>query len=204
MRTEARKKTVMLKRLHFIPASLLLFGALALPSAMAGGQEARTRQDKPGKPAAQLIICEREYINFAFGRVRRGIYVDREGGVYSYAYKRGDPMWPLSKDGTFTEEELLEKYSHDKKLVAKVKRREVNAKRKLILKASAGPYTEKIRQGADQGTYSSTCYLYDAATARYREIRLRTTGDVRYENLSEEAKTLSAWLDSLPPKSVGR
>ncbi len=113
-------------------------------------------------------------------------------------------MWPLSKDGTYTEEELLEKYSHDKNLIATVKQREVNTKRKLILKASEGAYSERIRRGADQGTYASTCYLYDAATVKYREVTLRTTGDQRYENLSEEAKTLLAWLDSLAAKQVKR
>jgi hypothetical protein len=55
----------------------------------------------------------------------------------------------------------------------------------------------KNSKGADRGTYASICYLYDAATNKYREIVLKKTGDENYENLSEEAKTLSAWLDSL-------
>ncbi len=181
-----------------------MFSAVAMLSISVSGQGSGKAQNKSERHSAQQFICEREYINFAFGRVRRGIYVDREGNVYSYAYKRGDPMWPLSKDGTYTEEELLEKYSHDKNLIATVKQREVNTKRKLILKASEGAYSERIRRGADQGTYASTCYLYDAATVKYREVTLRTTGDQRYENLSEEAKTLLAWLDSLAAKQVKR
>jgi hypothetical protein len=60
---------------------------------MSGGQEAGTRKVKTGSPAAQRIICESEYINFAFAREHRGIYVDREGKVYSYAYQRGDRQW---------------------------------------------------------------------------------------------------------------
>ncbi len=150
--------------------------------------------------ASQQIICEKRYINFAFGRVHRGIYIDREGNIYSYAYQRGDKAWRQSSDYTYTEEELLEKYDHEKKLIATVKQKEVNAKRELILKASTGAYSERIRRGADQGTYASTCYLYDAATGKYRGITLRKSGDENYENLSEEAKTLSAWLDTLAPK----
>jgi hypothetical protein len=184
-------------RLRFIAAALFIFSALAMLSVRASGQGRAEAQGKAELPGAQQIVCEKEYVNFAFGRVRRGIYVDREGKVYSYAYKRGEAMWRQSEDNIYTEEELLEKYSHGKQLVARVKQRELNAKRKLILKASTGLYSDKIRRGADQGTYTSVCYLYDVATGKYRGVTLQTTGDQRYENLSEAAKTLSTWLDSL-------
>jgi hypothetical protein len=178
-------------------AAFLLSSVAALNTLGVSGRTRGVGKRISGAPSRQLFICEREYINFAFGRVRRGIYVDGAGGVYSYAYRRADKAWLPSKDGTYTEAELLEKYDHDRKLIATLKPKEIAAKRRLILKASRGTYSERIIRGADQGTYKSACYLYDAATARYRELTLRVTGDARYENLSEEAKTLSAWLDSL-------
>ena len=201
MSIDTLKKAAVMKRRRFIMVALLICGALWLRSGMTGGLEAAARRDKSGPAAAQQqIICEREYINFAFGRAHTGLYVDRKGNVYSYAYKRGDKAWRRSTDGTYTEAELLEKYDHNRKLITTLKRKEVDAKRGLILKASRGTYSERIRRGADQGTYTSVCYLFDAATRRYRELTLRVTGDTRYENLSEEAKTLSAWLDSLAAK----
>jgi hypothetical protein len=180
--------------------ALLMFSAVAMLSISVSGKGSAKAQDKSERSGEQQIICERTYINFAFGRVHRGIYVDREGNVYSYAYQRRDQPWRSGKDGTYTEEELLEKYDHDKKLIANVNLKEVAAKRELTLKASTGAYSKRIRRGADQGTYTSTCYLHDAATAKYRGITLKKSGDENYENLSEEAKTLSAWLDSLAPK----
>ena len=180
--------------------ALLIFSSLAMLSISVSGQNNGKAQDKPKRSGARQIICERTYINFAFGRVHRGLYVDREGNVYSYAYQRRDQPWRSGKDGTYTAEELLEKYNHNKKLIAKVNLKEIAAKRELILKASTGAYSERIRRGADQGTYASTCYLYDAATGKHKGITLKKSGDENYENLSEEAKTLSAWLDSLAPE----
>ncbi len=204
MRTGAAKNAGATQCLHSITFTLLMLGAMALPSLMASGQESTSQQGKSLLPAAQLIICEREYINFAFGRVHKGIYVDHEGNVYSYAYRRGDKAWQRSKDGTYTEAELMEKYDHGKQLIAKVYSCELEAKRKLIPKAGEGPYSERILRGADQGTYASACYLYDTPTGKYREVTLRTTGDQRYENLSAEAKILSAWLESLAAKPASR
>ena len=98
-----------------------------------------------------------------------------------------------------TEQELEAKYSHGRKLLRTVDAKELAAMIPLIAQAKKGPYSRHEPTGADRGGFGSTCYWYDAATRRYREVEIEEEGDFTYKNLSPAAAALARWLVSLTP-----
>jgi hypothetical protein len=151
----------------------------------------------PRQPTKQKFLFERSYTNFAWGYQHAGVYIDNQGYVYSYAYQIGEKPWSPQQADSFTELELEERYSHARKLVRTVDSKELLEKYKLIGQASKGQYSKRLQKGADQGAFVSSCYVYDEATGRYKEIELRVKGDWNYENLSPAARELADWLETL-------
>lgn len=148
--------------------------------------------EKLGK---QKFLFETSYTNFAWGYQHRGTYIDNQGNVYEFAYKPGDKHWQPQQPDSLTERELEEQYSHGRKLIRTIERKELLEKYRLIEKAAKGEFSKRVSRGADMGAYVSSCYLYDEHTGRYRRVELRVTGDWSYENLSPAAGELADWLE---------
>lgn len=179
---------------------LMMFICLLLSSCstdLPRNQNSRSSASSSSQAIKQKFLFEKRYVNFAWSYQYAGIYIDGNGGIYSYAYRQGDKPHISPSGNLYTEQELEDKYNHNKKRIGEIKLEILAEKFKLIESASKGGYSEPISRGADQGTNSVVCYTYDAATGRYREVTLITKGDMNYENLSESARVLTKWLESL-------
>jgi hypothetical protein len=152
-------------------------------------------------PAGQLILFQVEHVNFAWGLAWRGVYVDRSGNVFSYDHSH-EP-WSLTAQETFTEEELLGKYSFDRELVNTLDSTIVLEKALLIADASRGSLSELEYPCADAGGSRYTAFTYDNATGVYREVLLRAEGDLFRENESGSAKALFGWLEEVTEGEFG-
>jgi hypothetical protein len=157
----------------------------------------------PAAPAAaavaQKFVCERGYVNFAFGYQSTGIYVDGRGDVYHYQFEDGARPWEPKRPDALTEQELEDKYRHGRKLLRTVEAKDLAAMIPLIAAASKGPYSKHESTGADRGGFGITCYLYNPTTQRYRDVEIEEEGDFTYKNLSPAAHTLARWVASLDP-----
>jgi hypothetical protein len=182
---------IMLKRKNESPFVALFAFVLLFGAACAYGQK-----QKP-QVSEQRIYCEISYTNFAWGYQHRGLYVDPQGQLYSYQYKRGDKPWSPRSADSATEQELEEKYSHGRTLIRKIDLQELQEKYKLVEPASKGKMSKRLQRGADQGSSVTRCYLFEAAGERYKEVELKVAGDWSYENLAPSAKKLAMWLASL-------
>ncbi len=149
------------------------------------------------QPSERKWVCERSYTNFAWGYQHQGIYVDHQGNLYRYAYHTGDRPWSPQRTDAPTEQELAEKYGHGRELIKRIDQQELLRLSSLLEPASRGPYSRRVQRGADQGAIVSQCYVFDAATGRYKEIELQVAGDWRYGNLAPSAQELMRWLESL-------
>jgi hypothetical protein len=136
----------------------------------------------------QRFICERSYTNFAWGYAHTGIYVDRDGGVYRFSVRSA--TLPRTAGSARTEPEMRAKYGPDAVRVRTVPRAELLANFRLIAAAAKGEYSPRVAGGADRGATVSSCYLFDGADGRYREVVLDAQGDWQYRNLSSEARKL--------------
>ncbi len=184
-----------MKRLAFT----IMFVCLLLASCSTDLEH--NRNSKLSAPASRAIkpkiLFEIRYVNFAWGIQRSLIYIDHKGGIYKYVFTQGDNLFTESGRNIYTEQELEDKYNHNRKLIGSISPEILAEKVKLIEPASKGKYSESVSRGADQGATTIACYIYDEATKHYREVVLNTKGDVNYENLSNSAKDLVVWLESL-------
>jgi hypothetical protein len=154
----------------------------------------------PVEQIQQTIIGGEMYINWAWGYHHFARYIDREGGIDSVTYAEADSMWRLGSEGVYTQDEidsLLAKALPESRHVP-----DDTLWRMLsyVSSASAGPYSDTVNMGADQGVWKSFAFLYDSTTHTYRRIDLKATGDWRYENLSHSAHR----LDTLIATVMGR
>jgi hypothetical protein len=175
---------------------LLVFVALSLSLAACSETPFEARA-----PAGQLILFEVEHVNFAWGLAWRGIYVDRSGNVFSYDHSH-EP-WSLTAQETFTEDELLGKYSFNRELVATLDSTVVLERATLITHASLGSLSELEYPCADAGGTRYTAFTYDEATGLYREVLLRVEGDLYRENESRSARLLYQWLEEVTEGELG-
>ena len=170
-------------------ASSVAFGLL-LPS-----QHAPRTAGTAG-PIVQRFLCERSYMNHAYGYRHSGIFVDRDGSIYEFRVEHTIPPQPR-RTPDLTEAEMDDKYGTERRRIGTVPAVELRAMYQLIPAAARGRFSRTVSGGADRGGVVSSCYVFDTVTKRYREIELTVAGDWEYHNLAPEARTLATWLASL-------
>jgi hypothetical protein len=153
-----------------------------------------------GGEIAQRFVCERSYTNFAWGYQHRGIFIDRDGGLFRFSASTSTLPRP-ARSSDLGEAEMEAKYGPGPTLVRTVPREELLAMFRLIAPAAKGEHSKRAESGTrDFGSITSACYLFDPAAGRYREVELDVKGDWEYRNLAPEAQKLAAWLESLEPR----
>jgi hypothetical protein len=164
----------------------LLLGALVLPAC-----EETTGPGSDGAPA----LLEIEYINYAWTPTYFGYFVDATGDVYSYD-RQGTP-WPHGEAREITEEELAEKFSLRRVLLATRDSAEIVDVVANIGQLDESQVTVEKLQCADAGLLTYRAYKYNAGNRTYQPVLLRVEGDVARQNLSPAAQELIAYLRSL-------
>jgi hypothetical protein len=140
----------------------------------------------------QEYLFEFSHVNFAWGFQMSGMYVDKQGSVYTYNHSHS-PWKPLS-ERSLTGEDLKEKYAHKKELVSNIEKAVLNKMHKLISPADAGEIVKSQQKCFDSGSGMYTAYLFDSKTEQYKPVLLYQFGDRPQKNMSAEAKLLYEWL----------
>jgi len=158
--------------------------------------------DTPVDIINQKILFEVEHINYAWGWMHYGRYIDNSGKLYSYSYLNAnyEDRWKPQRNGIYTESELFEKFNHSKEFVKQISYNDLIQMANLIPAASKGKLSETVHVGADAGSLTYKGYLYDESKNEYIEVILRVSGDDFFENLSPEAKIIAEWLISATKK----
>ncbi len=163
-----------------------LLGVLALPAC--------NETTAPDGGGAQVLL-EIEYVNYAWIPTYFGFFVDAGGDVYSYN-REGTP-WAHGEDRVVTEEELTEKFSLKRTLVASRDSVEVALVKSRISQVNVSQVTNEKLQCADAGLLTYRAYKYNAANRTYEPVLLRVEGDAAQENVSPAAQELIAYVRSL-------
>jgi hypothetical protein len=110
---------------------------------------------RPAAGIAQRFLCERSYLNFAWGYQHFGIYVDRDGDVYRFRIGPGGyrkhPSGP-----TLTEKELDDKYGDKRTRVRTLSADEVRAMLALIPAAAKGQFSTKVSRSSGRARVTSS------------------------------------------------
>ncbi len=140
----------------------------------------------------QEYLFEFYHINFAWGFQMSGMYIDKQGNVYTYNHSHSP--WKPSRDNLLTVNDLQEKYAHKKEHVNSIEQSQLHNMYKLIERAGTGKISAPKRRCADFGAGSYSAYMYNKESMSYIPVLLYQFGDVAKKNLSEEAEILYEWL----------
>ncbi len=139
----------------------------------------------------QLYLFEVEYINFAWGFIQGGYYIDSLGDVSEYSHSQ--ELWQSPHPDSLTYEDL-----HDKFALRKPRNRidpdEIRKYLALAEKASTGTLSLPQNVCQDAGGTIYRVYLYDEESEIYTPVVLYVAGDWAQKNPAPEADTLFRWL----------
>jgi hypothetical protein len=145
----------------------------------------------PSQPEASPLF-EVEFVNFAWGRVWRGTWIDHDGHVYSFDLGRARESG--YGDSVMTAARLTRKYDHERTLVKTLPPGEAAGRYALVARAARGPFSAEREACADAGTARFSAWIYHAADGTYHRLLLHQRGDVAQANLSPAARELYHWL----------
>ncbi|MGE5411618.1 MAG: hypothetical protein ACM3MI_11725 [Clostridiales bacterium] len=154
-------------------------------------------------PPEQKYLFDVYYVNYAWGFTLRGIYIDKNGDMFSYQVS---PTDTVSRDSlrifhryglNIKERDLDIKFSFNKKFVKNIGPAIAVKKLGDLYNVPLNAYSDTLATGADMGAYLYSGYIYDVKSNTYREVELKVSGDVSYYNTSTNATRLVDWLSSL-------
>jgi hypothetical protein len=143
------------------------------------------------------IVFDCYHVNFAWGYILKGFYIDRDGRIYNYD-RKGDPWLPNSvRKGShsYPGPDLMSKF-RNRKSAGEIDPSLLKEKVALIEPASGGKiYREPMLH--DAGWFGCVAYLFDERNDIYTAVTLGAWGDFTERNSSQEAQSLLSWLTSL-------
>jgi hypothetical protein len=149
----------------------------------------------------QAVLFQAGHVNWAWGAVNRGVYIDAEGAVWELS--EAFPWWEevgALRDGrvptgSYPAAALNAFYEENRTSIVGVISREVLLEKfRLISAAAEGPYSEEMDTGRDMGLLMTGALMYDPTEAVYRKVVLGVWGDATIENKSVEGSALHEWL----------
>jgi len=144
------------------------------------------------EPVAQWVLGGEEYVNWAWGYVDMATYIDSLGQIDTVRYALADSIWTLGTNNVYTRAQIARLLRDALPLSRRVPNDTLQRISGLIRPASAGPYSDTISRGADQGEWISFEFLYDSTSDTYRKIELKVWGDWAYTNLAPQAGKLDS------------
>jgi hypothetical protein len=150
-------------------------------------------------------VFDCSYVNFAWGYILRGFYIDKNGNIFKY--KREKDPWGrrvISK-GQFVviRKTVLEDKYRNVQHVGKLDLELLKKKIKLIIPASKGKLLRKHR-AYDAGSKGCEAFLYDTNGKNILAVNLGTIGIADWEekNISKEAESLLKWLQDIEKEFI--
>jgi hypothetical protein len=150
----------------------------------------------------QHILFQYDYVNYAWGYIHEGFYIDDNGSIMTYKNPEG---WNFhSQDYNLTEAQLTENLAKCTKSDIKINNEELLKFSSYIHNIASSKVTALKSESADSGTSISICYNYSDENSTYKGYLIKMEGDFTRENLNFYSKKVSLWLkdinDSLSKK----
>jgi hypothetical protein len=143
----------------------------------------------------QHILFQYDYVNYAWGYVHEGFFIDDEGNVMVY---RNPDNWNFhGHDYNLTEQQLAENIARCSKSDIKIGKKELLKFSSYINNISSSKVTAPRYESADTGTSAFVCYRFSEEKNEYIGSLIKMEGDVTCENLNFYSKKVSLWLKDI-------
>jgi len=150
----------------------------------------------PEKGHMGRFYLETEYVNYAWGHVHRGVFIDGAGVVITYDLVKSGVGWQGNANELYTEAELWEKIHHNDTIKGSISVDTLSRLRRLAYASLSGSMSDTVGAGADMGKIVYSCYTLEGSQSLFRRTELRVQGDVEYHNTSASAVELANWMAS--------
>jgi hypothetical protein len=148
------------------------------------------------------ILFQYEYINYAWGYVHEGFYVDDAGNVLHY---NNPEKWNFhSQYYNLNEKQIDENLSKCTRSDIKIDIEDLSKFTSYIDNISSSRITAKKSEGADAGTAVYVCYTYNSQGGIYKGTLVKMEGDFTCENLNFYSKKVSMWLSEINNSISGK
>jgi hypothetical protein len=150
----------------------------------------------------QHILFQYDYINYAWGYVHEGFYVDAEGKILQY---KNPENWNFhSQDYNLNEKQLAENLSKCSLSEVKIDKVDLGKFSSYIKNIASSKVTAKKSAGADAGTSVYICYNFNEQSGIYVGTLIKMEGDYTCENLNFYSKKVSMWLSEINSTLSGK
>ncbi|MGD9764194.1 MAG: hypothetical protein AB7V27_10805 [Candidatus Binatia bacterium] len=168
--------------------------SMGLVVALIGACSAASKDERPLTTAdiAGTVVLETYSLNLTWGYELKGMYIDGDGGVWSYS-QRGTPWYPEKlKPGELSERDMLTKHRGATQ-IGTVDLQQLVEMARMIDSASRAPITRGHGNGEGIGSLD-VAYRFDREKRVYSEVILAGTGDQIASNPSASAAALRNYL----------
>ncbi len=143
----------------------------------------------------QHILFQYDYINYAWGYIHEGFYVDDEGKVLFYSNPEN---WNFhSQDYSISEKQIDDNLSKCTLSDTKIDKEDLAKFSSYIDNIASSKITAKKSVGADAGTSVCICYTYNSQGGIYNGTLIKMEGDYTCENLNFYSKKVTIWLSEI-------
>lgn len=149
---------------------------------------------QPEEESVQKLLFEINFTQGNWGPPYNGYYIDSEGGLYRFQYAAADEPWEPGSTERFTEQELQEKYAHNRTSLGTINAGTLSNMIQLIDAAAQGPYCDEGLISENGIIMSYIAYRFEPETQAYTPVMLWVLGNGGLRNLSDGAVDLSEWL----------
>jgi hypothetical protein len=141
----------------------------------------------------QLILFQREYINYAWGYQHQGYLIDNQGNILTYT---NPETWNFpDKDQLLNENQIMENLGQCMETGSKISEHDLNKYSGYIRNISSSKVTARKNVAADAGSLLFVCYQYSPSTGMYKAFIIREEGDFTCENLNFYTKKVVSWMN---------
>ncbi len=177
----------------FIKSSIsCLFAVLLLSFMGCDGNNSATSQANAQVVFHKFIFAVM-YENRAWGERQKGLYIDKNGDLYSYINSTTDIEFILGKT-EFTDAELTTYLTSSSTFLLHVDSSLLNDKKNLVQSIKNGPFGSLDQICTDAGDFRYYSFDYDAGSNTYKPILIYRTGDFRMTNNNSNDDDLKLWL----------
>ena len=150
----------------------------------------------------QHILFQYDYINYAWGYVHEGFYVDDEGKVLYYSNPEN---WNFhSQDYSISEKQIDDNLSKCNVSDVKIDKEDLAKFSSYIDNIASSKITAKKSVGADAGSAVYICFTYNSQDGIYKGTLIKMEGDFTCENLNFYSKKVSMWLSEISNSISGK
>ncbi len=162
---------------------------------MSLGLFACKKNDTNNTTPVNPILFQKDYINYAWGFIHSGWFIDSEGKYYQY-YLQEEDDWAQIQNGQIMADSLHMNFGNATEML-QLDLSEVSYFHDLSMQIMNDTLSLPETIMADAGIETHYAFKYQSACDCYKSVIIKKYGDITQTNTGEYADTIYNWMKNL-------